>query len=32
VRVSSWVDAEEAKNEIVESVARYEAENPASRV
>jgi inorganic pyrophosphatase len=31
VRVSSWVDAEEAKNEIVESVARYEAENPASR-
>jgi inorganic pyrophosphatase len=32
VRVSSWVGAEEAKNEIVESVARYEAENPASRV
>ena len=32
VRVSSWVGAEEAKNEIVESVARYEAANPASRV
>src|SRR5437870_4123431 len=32
VRVSSWVDAEEAKNEIVESGARYEAENAASRV
>src|SRR5207244_6594398 len=32
VRVSSWVDAEEAKSEIMESVTRYEAENPASPV
>jgi inorganic pyrophosphatase len=32
VRVSSWVEAEAAKSEIVESVARYEAENPAARV
>jgi inorganic pyrophosphatase len=32
VRVANWVGAEEAKSEIVESAARYEAENPASRV
>jgi len=32
VQVANWVGAEEAKNEIVESAARYEAENPASRV
>ena len=32
VRVASWVDAEEAKSEIVESAARYVEENPAPRL
>ena len=32
VRVSNWVGAEEARNEIIESVARYEAETSAPRV
>ena len=32
VRVSSWVGAEEAKNEITRSIARYSAANPATRV
>jgi inorganic pyrophosphatase len=31
VRVSSWVGAEEAKREILEGVARYEAESRASQ-
>src|SRR5438105_15874564 len=31
VRVSSWVDAEEAKNEIVTSVARFQAAAPTPR-
>jgi inorganic pyrophosphatase len=32
VRVSSWVDAEEAKTEIVASVARFQATTPAPRL
>jgi len=31
VRVSTWVDADEAKREILASVARYEAANPKPR-
>jgi len=31
VRVSTWVDADEAKREILASVARYEAANPMPR-
>ena len=31
VRVSTWVDADEAKREILASVARYEAANPEPR-
>jgi len=28
VRVSTWVDAAEAKKEILDGVARYDATNP----
>ena len=28
VRVSSWVGAEEAKREILDGIARYDAANP----